>query len=72
MSKAQRWAQQRNFAKRRLRGVSAHLVNLTAGWGGETLGHWEKERLKLALAHIGTVIIGWDENNEISKETFLK
>lgn len=72
MTPSQRWATKRNFAKRTMRGVSAHLSNLARGWQGETLIDWEKESLKLALARIEIVIRDWDENNSISKRSFLR
>ena len=68
-SPAQRWAQQRNFAKFRLSGVVKQLRILRSDM---ILTPYEAGEHGFARVCLQQVLDNWDKNNETSKNEFLR
>lgn len=66
-TKAQRWAQQRNFLKARLLGAKYVLTPNSSLVTGD-----EINELLAALDHVESILSHWDERNGLSKEKYLK
>ena len=69
MTIAQDWARQRNFAKKRLRGITASCQGLVYT---EALSDIEKEVIRSAQRKLCSVVRAWDGRNKESKEKYLK
>ena len=67
-SKAQKWAQERNFEKWRLRGIIQTLENIS---GGIVLTQREHSDFARAILNLRATLIKWDTSNKESKEHYF-
>ena len=69
-TKAQKWARSRNTSKYRLKGISGNLSQLL--YSSPALAPVEHMILEGALNEIQYALECWNDNNEVSKDRYMR
>ena len=69
MTKAHKWARERNGTKWRLLGIKQNLKGMSVN---KSLTISERVQLDLALNNIGSIIHEWKDHNREAKANYLK
>lgn len=68
-TKVQRWAQERNFAKFRIKGMAGLL---RSGYHKRILTIQEQQLCSQAAIHLEDLLFTWDLRNPWSKQTYME